>query len=84
MSTGTIAIIIIVVVVVIIILASAIKVFPEYQRGVIFRLGASQPTEGSGPFRHHPHSRPGGEGRPADDNLRCTGPRGDHKGQRPG
>lgn len=50
MSTGAIAIIIIAVVVVIIILASAIKVFPEYQRGVIFRLGRLSPPKGPGLF----------------------------------
>jgi len=50
MNPSTVAAIIIVVVVVIIILSSAIKVFPEYQRGVIFRLGRLTPTKGPGIF----------------------------------
>jgi len=41
---------VIAVIVVIIILASAIKVFPEYQRGVIFRLGRLIPPKGPGIF----------------------------------
>jgi regulator of protease activity HflC (stomatin/prohibitin superfamily) len=50
MDTATIAIIIVVVVLVIIVLASAIKVFPEYQRGVIFRLGRLMEPKGPGIF----------------------------------
>ncbi len=50
MSTGLIAVIVIVVIVLIIILSSAIKVFPEYQRGVIFRLGRVNPPKGPGLF----------------------------------
>ncbi len=50
MDVGTIAVIVIVVIVVIIILASAVKVFPEYQRGVIFRLGRLMPPKGPGIF----------------------------------
>lgn len=50
MDTGTLATIIVVVVLVIIILSSAIKVFPEYQRGVIFRLGRLSPPKGPGIF----------------------------------
>jgi len=47
---GVIAAIIVVVVLIIIILASAIKVFPEYQRGVIFRLGRLTEPKGPGIF----------------------------------
>ncbi len=50
MDPGTIATIIIVVVLVVIILSAAIKVFPEYQRGVIFRLGRINPPKGPGLF----------------------------------
>src|SRR5512138_2129637 len=50
MSTGLIAIVVIVVIIVIIILLSAVKVFPEYQRGVIFRLGRLMPPKGPGLF----------------------------------
>jgi regulator of protease activity HflC (stomatin/prohibitin superfamily) len=50
MDTGVIAAIVIVVIIVIILLASAIKVFPEYQRGVIFRLGRLMPPKGPGIF----------------------------------
>ncbi len=50
MATGTIAVIVIVVIVAIIILFSAIKVFPEYQRGVIFRLGRLIAPKGPGLF----------------------------------
>ena len=50
MGTGVIAIIIVVVVLLIIIASSAIKVFPEYQRGVIFRLGRINPPKGPGIF----------------------------------
>lgn len=50
MSAGTAAAIVIVVVVLIIILSAAIKVFPEYQRGVIFRLGRLMPPKGPGIF----------------------------------
>jgi regulator of protease activity HflC (stomatin/prohibitin superfamily) len=50
MSVGTVAVIVIAVIVVIIILASAIKVFPEYQRGVIFRLGRLMKPKGPGIF----------------------------------
>ncbi|MCE5253592.1 MAG: slipin family protein [Actinomycetia bacterium] len=50
MDTGTIAIIVIIVVLLIIILSAAIKVFPEYQRGVIFRLGRINPPKGPGIF----------------------------------
>ncbi len=50
MDVGTVVVIVIVVIVVIIILASAIKVFPEYQRGVIFRLGRLSPPKGPGIF----------------------------------
>jgi regulator of protease activity HflC (stomatin/prohibitin superfamily) len=50
MSTAAIVGIIIAVIIVIIILASAIKVFPEYQRGVIFRLGRLMAPKGPGLF----------------------------------
>ncbi|MBN1629097.1 MAG: slipin family protein [Thermoleophilia bacterium] len=50
MESSTIAVIVVVVVLVILILASAIKVFPEYQRGVIFRLGRINPPKGPGLF----------------------------------
>jgi regulator of protease activity HflC (stomatin/prohibitin superfamily) len=50
MDTSVIAIIVVVVVLLIIILSSAIKVFPEYQRGVIFRLGRINPPKGPGIF----------------------------------
>ena len=50
MSTAAIAGIIIAVSIVIIILASSIRVFPEYQRGVIFRLGRLMPPKGPGLF----------------------------------
>jgi len=50
MNSGVIAVIVIVVIFVIIILSSAIKVFPEYQRGVIFRLGRLSPPKGPGIF----------------------------------
>jgi regulator of protease activity HflC (stomatin/prohibitin superfamily) len=50
MSVGTVAVIVIAVIVVIIILASALKVFPEYQRGVIFRLGRLMKPKGPGIF----------------------------------
>jgi regulator of protease activity HflC (stomatin/prohibitin superfamily) len=50
MTSGTVAVIVIVVVLLIIILSSAIKVFPEYQRGVIFRLGRINPPKGPGLF----------------------------------
>lgn len=50
MSSSTIAIVVIVVALVIIILFAAIKVFPEYQRGVIFRLGRINPPKGPGIF----------------------------------
>jgi len=51
MDPGIIAAIVIVVVLLIIILSSAIKVFPEYQRGVIFRLGRLMaPPKGPGIF----------------------------------
>jgi regulator of protease activity HflC (stomatin/prohibitin superfamily) len=50
MSTAAIVGIIIAVIIVIIILFSAIKVFPEYQRGVIFRLGRLMPPKGPGLF----------------------------------
>ena len=45
-----IAVIVIVVIILIIILSSAIKVFPEYQRGVIFRLGRLGNPKGPGLF----------------------------------
>jgi regulator of protease activity HflC (stomatin/prohibitin superfamily) len=50
MSNGAIAGIVIAVVIVIIVLMSAVKVFPEYQRGVIFRLGRLSPPKGPGLF----------------------------------
>ncbi len=50
MSTGAIVAIVIVVILAIIILLSAVKVFPEYQRGVIFRLGRLMPPKGPGLF----------------------------------
>ena len=50
MAAGIIAVIVIVVIILIIILASAIKVFPEYQRGVIFRLGRLSDPKGPGLF----------------------------------
>jgi len=50
MDPGTIATIVIIVVLVIVILSAAIKVFPEYQRGVIFRLGRINPPKGPGLF----------------------------------
>jgi regulator of protease activity HflC (stomatin/prohibitin superfamily) len=50
MSTWAIAGIVIAVIIVISILASAIKVFPEYQRGVIFRLGRLMKPKGPGIF----------------------------------
>jgi regulator of protease activity HflC (stomatin/prohibitin superfamily) len=51
MSTTTISIIVVVVVLLIAMLARAIiRVFPEYQRGVIFRLGRINPPKGPGIF----------------------------------
>ena len=50
MNNGAVAGIVIVVVIAVIILFSAIKVFPEYQRGVIFRLGRLSPQKGPGLF----------------------------------
>jgi regulator of protease activity HflC (stomatin/prohibitin superfamily) len=50
MGSGVVAVIAIVVVVAIIILLSAVKVFPEYQRGVIFRLGRLSAPKGPGLF----------------------------------
>ncbi len=50
MSTGAIVAIVIVVIIAIIILFASIKVFPEYQRGVIFRLGRLMPPKGPGLF----------------------------------
>ena len=50
MNSGAVAGIIIVVVLAIIILSSAVKVFPEYQRGVIFRLGRLTQPKGPGLF----------------------------------
>ena len=45
-----VAVVVIVVIILIIILSSAIKVFPEYQRGVIFRLGRLGNPKGPGLF----------------------------------
>jgi regulator of protease activity HflC (stomatin/prohibitin superfamily) len=50
MGTTTIAIIVVVVILVIMILSAAIKVFPEYQRGVVFRLGRLIQPKGPGFF----------------------------------
>jgi len=50
MSTGAIVAIVVVVIIAIIILFASIKVFPEYQRGVIFRLGRLMPPKGPGLF----------------------------------
>jgi regulator of protease activity HflC (stomatin/prohibitin superfamily) len=50
MSTGAIVAIVVVVIIAIIILLSAVKVFPEYQRGVIFRLGRLSAPKGPGLF----------------------------------
>ena len=50
MGSGVIAVIVIVVILLIIILSSAIRVFPEYQRGVIFRLGRLTAPKGPGIF----------------------------------
>jgi regulator of protease activity HflC (stomatin/prohibitin superfamily) len=50
MSNGAIAGIIIAIVIMIIVLLSAVKVFPEYQRGVIFRLGRLNEPKGPGLF----------------------------------
>jgi regulator of protease activity HflC (stomatin/prohibitin superfamily) len=50
MSTAAIAGIVIAVIIVIVILAASIKVFPEYQRGVIFRLGRLMSPKGPGLF----------------------------------
>jgi regulator of protease activity HflC (stomatin/prohibitin superfamily) len=50
MSTAAIVGIVIAVIILIILLAMSIKVFPEYQRGVIFRLGRLMPPKGPGLF----------------------------------
>jgi regulator of protease activity HflC (stomatin/prohibitin superfamily) len=50
MSTGAIVAIVVVVIIGIILLAMSIKVFPEYQRGVIFRLGRLMSPKGPGLF----------------------------------
>jgi regulator of protease activity HflC (stomatin/prohibitin superfamily) len=51
MSVGAIvAIVVVIAVFLLIILLSAIKVFPEYQRGVIFRLGRLSAPKGPGIF----------------------------------
>ncbi|MFH0917398.1 MAG: SPFH domain-containing protein, partial [bacterium] len=50
MDSSVVAVIVVVVVLLIIILSSAIKVFPEYQRGVIFRLGRLTGPKGPGIF----------------------------------
>lgn len=50
MGTSSIAVIVVVVVLFVMILSTAIKVFPEYQRGVIFRLGRINAPKGPGLF----------------------------------
>jgi regulator of protease activity HflC (stomatin/prohibitin superfamily) len=50
MSTAAIVGIVVVAIILIILLAMSIKVFPEYQRGVIFRLGRLMPPKGPGLF----------------------------------
>jgi regulator of protease activity HflC (stomatin/prohibitin superfamily) len=50
MESSTIAALVIVIIFVIIVCAAAIKVFPEYQRGVIFRLGRINQPKGPGLF----------------------------------
>jgi regulator of protease activity HflC (stomatin/prohibitin superfamily) len=50
MDLSIVAVIVVVVVLLIIILSSAVKVFPEYQRGVIFRLGRLSAPKGPGIF----------------------------------
>src|SRR5665811_447128 len=51
MSVGAIvAIVVVVAIFLLIILIAAIKVFPEYQRGVIFRLGRLSEPKGPGIF----------------------------------
>lgn len=48
--TGDLTILIAVLVVILLIIASAIKIVPEYRRGVIFRLGRLQGAKGPGIF----------------------------------
>ncbi len=48
MTNGTLIGIAIAVIVVIALLTAAIKVLPEYERGVILRLGRIQPLKGPG------------------------------------
>jgi len=48
--TGDLTILVAVVVLVLLILSSAIKIVPEYKRGVIFRLGRLQGAKGPGIF----------------------------------
>ena len=50
MDTSTIAIIVVAAILVIMILSAAVKVFPEYQRGVVFRLGRLIQPKGPGIF----------------------------------
>jgi len=50
MTSGVIAAIVIVVILLIIIASAAVRVFPEYQRGVIFRLGRLTAPKGPGIF----------------------------------
>jgi regulator of protease activity HflC (stomatin/prohibitin superfamily) len=50
MSTAAIVGIVVAVIILLILLAMSIKVFPEYQRGVIFRLGRLMPPKGPGLF----------------------------------
>jgi regulator of protease activity HflC (stomatin/prohibitin superfamily) len=48
MSTGLLVGLAIVLVLVIVVLAAAVKILPEYERGVILRLGRIQPLKGPG------------------------------------
>jgi hypothetical protein len=77
MDPGGIATIIIIVVLVIIILSAAIKVFPEYQRGVIFRLGRINPQRDLA-FLSYPHRRSSGAGRSTNNHYGRSRPGSHH------
>ena len=49
--------------------ASAVRILPEYERGVLFRLGRFVGVRGPGLVLYHSRRRPAGEGVAKDGGL---------------
>ena len=68
--------------VIILLIVSAIRIFREYERGVVFMLGPLLGVKGAGPRAHHSRRAAGSANGFAHRRIRCAAAGRDHARQR--